>query len=94
MKPVNFFDDIVAQEVDVKDTVDENSATVAALRIHRNGSVGLMWSPFLFTNPNLPLPDAVREELVKTLRFHADRLEDRSMDARMREVMPKARREP
>ena len=93
-KPANYFDGILAQEVQVKDTVDENSAMVAALRIYRDGSIGLMWSPFLFTNPDLPLPDAVRNELVRTLRFHADRLEDRSMDARMREVIPKLGHKP
>ena len=32
MKPANFFDGIIAQEFKVENTVDENSAMVAALR--------------------------------------------------------------
>jgi hypothetical protein len=35
------------------------------------------------------MPDELREMLVERLRFHADRLEDRSLDAKMQTVLAK-----
>jgi hypothetical protein len=90
VKPAKFAENIIAQEFDGSEVVDAdgNGMTIAMVRMFRTGQVGLMWSPVLF-NDMLPLPDELREQLVKMLRFHADRLEDHSLDERMKQVAGK-----
>ena len=91
MKPAKFVDGIIAQTVEPGEMVDEDDGGImlAMLKMFKDGPVGLMWSPLFFTNPAMPMPDELREALVKTLRFHADRLEDRSLDERMKQVAGK-----
>jgi hypothetical protein len=84
MKPPKMAEGVIAQEFDGNEVGDaEKGITLAMIRMFP-GKVGLMWSPVLFNV--LPMPDELREQLVKMLRFHADRLEDRSLDERMKEV--------
>jgi hypothetical protein len=89
VKPAKFTDEIITQEFDAGEITDGESMTLAFVKMFKNGKLGLMWSPILFVNPNLPLPDEMREQLVKMLRFHADRLEDRSLDERMKDLTGK-----
>lgn len=79
---------MIAEEVFVEDFISEHSATLGFIKIVDNGHVGVMWSPLLFTVGTM-MPDELREELVELLRFHADKLEDRSLDTRMRECAGK-----
>jgi hypothetical protein len=67
-------------------SIDADGMTIAVLRFNRDHGLGMMWMPFLFTNKELPLNDLVRAEIVRMLRFHADKLETREIDKRMTEV--------
>lgn len=86
MKPAKFAEGIIAQEFTPDQVVDDSSMVLAFLKLFKTGQVGLMWSPFLFNNPAMPLPDELRAELVEILRYHADKLESREMDKRMQEI--------
>lgn len=81
-------DGMIAEEVFAEDFISEHSATLGFIKIVEGGHVGVMWSPLLFTVGTM-MPDELREELVGLLRFHADKLEDRSLDTRMRECAGK-----
>lgn len=81
-------DGMVAQEVDLENIVDEHSAALAQVKLFANGRVGLMWLPQLFTVPGF-MSDELREDLIKLLRFHADKMQDRSMDERMKQCAQK-----
>lgn len=87
-KPVKLGDGMVAQEVFAEDIGDQFSATLAFIKLFDNGRVGIMWSPMLFDKAML-LPDELRDDLIELLRFHAKKLEDRSLDERMRECAGK-----
>jgi hypothetical protein len=87
VKPAKFGDGIIAQEMTVEECVDDTSALLGMVKMFKAGQVGLMWTPMLFTGPSSPMPDALRETLVQLLRFHADRLEDRSIDKRMKDLL-------
>lgn len=86
-------DGFIAQQVNLEDIVDEKNGTASLgfikLFVNR-GRVGLMWNPMLFSDNPVLMPDVLRKDLVELLRFHASKLEDRSLDERMREVAPKA----
>lgn len=81
-------DGMIAEEVFAEDFINEHSATLGFIKIVEGGHVGVMWSPLLFMVGTM-MPDELREELVGLLRFHADKLEDRSLDTRMRECAGK-----
>jgi hypothetical protein len=86
MKPAKFVDGTIKQEYDVSEVVDDTSATIGFIKLFQGGRVGVLFSPILFST-GTAMPDALREMLVEKLRFTADRLEDRSMDARMKELI-------
>jgi hypothetical protein len=89
MKPPKIGAGVIAQEFNADEVGnEENGLTIAFLKFFKDGAVGLLWSPIFFTNP-APLPDELREQLIQLLRFHADRLEDRSLDARIKQIAGK-----
>lgn len=75
---------VIGQQVDPEDVQDEHSHTLAFVKMFNDGKVGVMWSPLPFTAA--PMPDELREVLVHTLRFHADRLADKSLDKEMQRI--------
>jgi hypothetical protein len=80
--------DVIAQEMELGEVMDNDSVTLAFIKLFKNGSEGrvaILWSTDIFTNPELPLPDELREGLVYALRLHADKLESRETDARAQE---------
>lgn len=89
MKPAKFGEGFIAQELNPEEAVDSGEGIlIGMIKMWKTGAVGLLWTPVIFTNA-LPLPDDLRAKLVEILRYHADRLEDRSMDARMKELAGK-----
>lgn len=82
--------DVIAQEMELGEVMDEDSITIAFIKLFkekdgREGRVAILWSTDLFTRPELPFPDELREELVLALRLHANKLESRETDARAQE---------
>jgi hypothetical protein len=70
--------------------VTPEGVTVAFLRWRLDGEsmhVNFCWLPQLFAAGVPPMPDVLRDEIVRVLRFHADRLEARDLDKRMQEIM-------
>ena len=61
---------------------------LAYLKFTEQSGIGFYWLPDLFSNPALALPDEVRAEIVQILRFHADKLESRETDERMKRIAP------
>lgn len=93
MKKAKFGEGVIAQEADRSEVVSEDgsSVTLAFIKMFENGQIGLLWMPHLFADSSpVKMPDMLRAKLVELLRYHADRLEDRSMDARMKELMGNA----
>jgi hypothetical protein len=86
MKPAKFVDGAIKQEYDREEVVDDTSATIGFIKLFQDGRVGVLFSPILF-DTGTAMPDEVREQIIEKLRFTADRLEDRSMDARMKELI-------
>jgi hypothetical protein len=86
-QPIKHADGVSARHVDNEDVTTDDTSTLAFLNLSMNGHVGLMWSPILFLDA--PMPDALRELLIEVLRFHAEQLESRAIDRRMREVAGK-----
>ena len=88
MKPAKFSPDVISQELDRSEAIgDDGSVLMAMVKMWNNGRIGLLWTPIIF-NTATPLPDDLRRSLIEMLRFHADRLEDRSLDARMKKLDP------
>jgi hypothetical protein len=81
-----FVGGVVRQEVTADEAMDNESTTIAQLKMYRNGVVALLWLPDIFVNPALPMPDVLREVIVAKLRFHADKIESREMDAQLKEL--------
>jgi hypothetical protein len=77
---------VVAQEFNAEQVADGESIVMAHLKLLKNHGVGLMWMADLFVNPIIPLPDELRADVVKTLRFHADKVESREIDERLKQV--------
>jgi hypothetical protein len=74
-----------------KDPVSDDGVTLAFLRLNINaekqeGCVNFMWLPYMFLGNKEILPNELRAEIVKTLRFHADMLEKHDIDTRMKEI--------
>jgi hypothetical protein len=88
MKPAKSFHGVTAQEFEAKEVVDDTSATLGFVKLFKGGDVGILWSPLLFCE-GTKMPDELRQMIVERLRFYADRLEDRSLDARMKELFGK-----
>jgi hypothetical protein len=86
-KPFRITNDALAITNDQAGEVSDDGVTIAVLRIHAGHGVNFMWMPFLFTNTEMPLPDTMRAELVALLRFHANKLESRDIDRRMKEIV-------
>lgn len=88
MKPAKFSRDTIAQELDRSEAVGEDDSVMIAMikMFPKEGRIGLMWTPMLFNV--FPMPDELRAKLVEMLRYHAARLEDRSLDERMKNLDP------
>lgn len=89
MKPAKFGDGFIAQHAEnMAEVVDDTSVTIATIKLFHNGRAGILWAAPLFSDA-LAMPDELREMLVRQLRLHADKLESREMDARMKELVGK-----
>jgi hypothetical protein len=77
---------VVAQHFNAEEVSDEESFVVAQLKLFKDHGVGLLWMADLFVNPAMPMPDEMREMIVHTLRYHADRVERREIDERLKQV--------
>lgn len=64
---------------------DEGMPPLAVVRLAQEG-VQFMWLPELFLTGLIN--DELRADLVKLLRFHADRLEQKDIDRRIHELFP------
>jgi hypothetical protein len=70
---------VVHAEVD--EVIDEFGFVAAMLRIDAN-AVRFNWMMQVFTSP-VKMSDEIRAEIVRVLRFHADKLESRETDKKM-----------
>lgn len=75
---------VIAQHVPAEEVLGEDSYTLGFIKLMDNGHVGVMWTPLIFGEA-VQMPDELRDDLVKLLRMHADKLQDRSLDKRMQE---------
>lgn len=88
-EPFKMAEGVIAQHFNVEQIQDEGSFVMAQLKLFKDHGVGLLWMACLFNGEMPPLPDTLREMTVATLRYHADKLESRDIDARMKELVPK-----
>lgn len=77
---------VVAQAFNAEEVADSQSIVMAHLKLFQDHGVGLMWMADLFVNPAIPMPDELRNDIVRTLRFHADKVESRDLDMRLAQV--------
>jgi hypothetical protein len=85
MKIIDLPPGMVAQ-IPREAAMDDEGATLALVRLNKDGRVSVNWSPILFNEA--PMPDELREMLVAVLRQHADGLESREFDKLVKEVQP------
>jgi hypothetical protein len=52
--------------------------------------VGIAWLPHIFTGIGPEMPDFLRRSIVTTLRFHADQLESKALDEKIKAVAGKS----
>jgi hypothetical protein len=77
---------VIAQHFNAEQVTDDEGFVMAHLKLFKEHGVGLLWMADMFVNPAIPLPDALREEIVTVLRFHADRVESHDLDERLKET--------
>jgi hypothetical protein len=86
--PFKTADGVIAQHFSAEEVIDPDSQalTMARLKLFQDHGVSLLWMAEMWVNPALPMPDELRAEIVKTLRFHADKVESHDIDERLKEI--------
>lgn len=70
------------------EVVDDQGVVLAFFRFNRNGSISLNWAAQFFNGDLPPFPDALRKEMVRVLRQHADGLESGDLQKRLTALIP------